>query len=57
MKGEKQMEGVTTAVTNAGTLASTALTTIMGNPVLALGLGVSFLAAGIGLARKFLHIR
>lgn len=51
------MEGVTTAVTNAGTLASTALATIMDNPVLALGLGVSFLAAGIGLARKFLHIR
>lgn len=58
MKGEKDtMEAVNTAVTNAGTVASTALATILGEPLFALGIGASVIGLAVGIVKKFLHVR
>lgn len=51
------MEAVNTAVTNAGTIASTALTTILGEPLFALGIGASVIGLAVGIVKKFLHVR
>ena len=51
------MEVLTTAITNVGTLASSALTTIEGNPIFMLGIGASMLGLAISIVRKFLHVR
>lgn len=51
------METLTTAISNVGTLASSALTTIEGNPIFMLGIGASMLGLAISIVRKFLHVR
>lgn len=51
------MEAVNTAVTNAGTIASTALNTIMSNALFALGIGASVIGLAVGIVKKFLHVR
>lgn len=46
------MDGITTAVTNILGVVTTVVSTITGEPVLALGLGVSVLCSGIVVFKK-----
>lgn len=49
------MEQVTTAIQNVMTVATTALTCILDNPVLAFGIGATFLGTGIAVVHRLMN--
>lgn len=55
VQGAGDMSAITTGVSNLMTMASTMLSTITGNPILATIFATSFVGIAVGIVKKLKH--